>query len=812
MLTNLTQDFRYASRTLWRSRGFAASAILILTIGIAASAGLFAVIDAVVVNPLPYAGADRLARIRLVQPSGQPRPAMVNADEFRALRAASVLDGAYIRDSFTKTLAGTSFPESVWTEYYTGDAPTMLGLQPVIGRVFTEADAPLGGEPQRVAVLTHRFWQRRFAGRPDAIGQTLRLDGEPFTIIGVIPREYALDITDIILPLRMPPDSNATWPVHVRLRPDVSSAAAEAELQNIYEQFARERPAAYPPSFRVRLSRLVDEERGAAYVPILGLLFGAAALLLLIGCANVTILLLARGRHRVHEMAVRYALGAERRRLVGLLLCETLIVSLVATVLAVLSVDYLLPRLLAEVPAGGASGMLSQRGDRIVVGPTVILFATSVCAMASMIVGLWPALTVTRARSEAMRSTSAVRAASGGGRVGSGVLIATQVTIAVVLLAGTGAAIRVLVDLYRAPVGYDPTRVTIAQIYLPIGSYTAWPARVALYQRLRSEVSSESSVESATVSLIPTGPPPRTGVSHRIEADGLRGDREVLAHSVASDYFSTLKMPLVRGRMWSAIDDERAEPVAVINETMARQLWPNDDPIGKRVRDRSFLERRQWVLNAPGRDGSFEVVGVLRDVPNMGLREPIAPAIYYPYSAALSDTAVLIVRTRQDPVAAEANLRVAVGRADGSLPIIRFMAPETFMGRQQGEFVSVVLLGFAGVALLLASFGLFSVACYSIAHRTREFGIRIALGAAPSTVLRSAMQSTVIAVLAGLGAGLLLSVGFSSLLARWSLGNRGDPLVLAAVAGTLLVSALAATAIPARRAMTIEPTIALRTE
>jgi predicted permease len=809
MLTNVTQDVRFAARMLWRNRGFTASAILILTLGIAASTGLFAVIDAVVLHPLPYAGADRIARVRLVTPSGQPRAAMVSADEFRALRTASTLDGAYIQDDFTKTLGGTSFPESVWTESFSGNAPSMLGVQPLLGRVFSEADAPIGSEPQRVAVLTYRFWQRRFAGQANAIGQTLRLDGEPFTVIGVIPRDYTTDLTDIVVPLRMPLASDATWPVNVRLKPGVSMAQAEAELQKVYEQFARTRPAAYPSSFRVQLSRLVDEERGAAYVPVLGLLFGAAALLLLIGCANVTILLLARGRYRMREMAVRHALGAARWRLVSLLLAETLLVTLAAAGFALLAVTYALPLLLEEVP-----GVVSQRAARIVVGPTAIVFATTVSALVSMIVGLWPALAVSRARSDAMRTTSAVRAGAGAGRASSGVLVATQVTIAVVLLAGTGAAIRTLVDLYRAPVGYDPTRVTIAQIYLPVGSYTNWPARVALYQRLRSEVTSVSVVESATISLIPTGPPPRTGVSTRIDADGLRADdREVLAHSVASDYFSTLKMPLVRGRTWSAADDERAEPVVVINETMARQLWPNEDPIGKHVRDRSFLERRpQWILNAPGRDGSFEVIGVLRDVPNRGLREPIAPAIYYPYTVALSDIAVLLVRTNGSPLAAEARLRTAVSRVDGNLPIIRFITPETFMGRQQGEFVSGVLLGFAGVALVLASFGLFSVACYTIAHRTREFGIRIALGAAPRAVLRSALQSTMIAVFAGLGVGLVLSVGLGSVLARWSIRNVDDPVVLVAAVGTLLVSTGIATLIPARRATAIEPTIALRVE
>jgi len=809
MLTNVTQDVRFAARMLWRNRGFAVSAMLILALGIAASTGFFAVIDAVVLHPLPYAGADRIARVRLVTPSGQPRAAMVSADEFRALRTASTLDGAYIRDSFTKTLGGTSFPESVWTESFSGNAPSMLGVQPLLGRVFSEADAPIGSEPQRVAVLTYPFWQRRFAGRPDAIGQTLRLDGEPFTVIGVIPRDYTTDLTEIVVPLRMPPASDATWPVTVRLKPGVSMAQAEAELQRVYEQFPQTRPAAYPPSFRVQLSRLVDEERGAAYVPVLGLLFGAAALLLLIGCANVTILLLARGRHRMREMAVRHALGAGRRRLVSLLLAETLLITLAAAVFALVAVTYALPPLLAEVPGG-----VSQRAARIVVGPTAILFATTVSALVSMIVGLWPALAVSRPRSDAMRTASAVRAGAGAGRASSGFLVATQVTIAVVLLAGTGAAIRALVDLYRAPVGYDPTRVTIAQIHLAVGSYTNWPARVALYQRLRSEVTSVSGVESATISLIPTGPPPTTGMSTRIDADGLRADdREVLVHSVASDYFSTLKMPLVRGRTWSVADDERAEPVVVINETMARQVWPNEDPIGKHVRDRSFLERRpQWILNAPGRDGSFEVIGVLRDVPNRGLREPIAPAMYYPYTVALSDIAVLLVRTNGSPLAAEARLRTAVSRADGNLPIIRFITPETFMGRQQGEFVSGVLLGFAGVALVLASFGLFSVACYTIAHRTREFGIRIALGAAPRAVLRSALQSTMLAVFAGLGVGLVLSVGLSSVLARWSIRNVDDPVVLVAAVGTLLLSTGIATLIPARRATAIEPTIALKVE
>ena len=804
----LTHDLRDAARNLRRNRGFAASAIAILAIGIAASTGLFAVVDAMVLRPLPYAAADRLARVQLLPPSGPVRPASVTADEFRALRQALTLDGAYIRDSFTKTLGGSAFPESVWTETYTGNALSLLGVQPIIGRVFTEADAPIGPDPQRVAVLTYRFWQRRFAGQSNAIGQILQLNGEPFTVIGVIPAEYSLDLTDVILPRSMNVGNGATWPALVRLRTGTSIAVAEAELQTLFEQFARSRENAFPLNFRVRLRLLVDEERSASHVAVLTTLFAAAALLLLIGCANVTILLLARGRNRVHEIAVRHALGATRSRVVRLLLCEALLVTLAATAAAVIAARYLLPLLLDLVP-----GVIAQRAGRSVIGPTAIFFAVSLAGVVAVISGAWPAVAVSRSRGDAIRRASAPRGSSVGS-VGSGVLIAAQVAIVVVLLAGTGAAMRALVNLYRAPTGYDPARVTVAQIYLPTGRYTTWPERVAVYERLRAEVSRESLVEGSTISLIPTGPPPRTGVSTRIDAQGLRdANREVLAHSVASDYFATLKMPLARGRVWSASDDARAEGVTVINETMARQLWPNEDPIGKRVRDRSFVERRpQWVLNAPGRDGWFEVIGVVRDAPNRGLREPIAPAMYYPYTAALSDVAVLLVRTRGNPLAAERELRTAVSRADGGLPIIRFIAPETFMGWQQGEFVTAVLLGFGGVALLLASFGLFSVACYSIAHRTREFGIRIALGAAPRAVLRSAMQSLAVAVAAGLVAGLALNVALGSVLARWSIPTPDDPLVLAGVVATLLLATLAATLIQARRAISIEPAVALKTD
>lgn len=801
----IAQDLGYAARTLRRNPGFAISAVLMLAVGIAASTGLFAVVDALVLRPFPYAGAERIARVRVLQSSGQPRPASLTADEFITLRHASTIDDAYIVDGFTMTITGTEFPESVSYQYFSGNALLLLGAQPVFGRVFTEADAPIGKAPQPVVVLTYRFWQRHFAGEPSAIGQVLRLNGEPFTVIGVLPAAFFEAGTDIVLPLPMTLDAPTTWAPLVRVRAGVPLATAEAELQQLYTRFAEGRPNAWPRGFRVQLRRLVDEQRGGTYVPILGVLFAASGLLLLIGCANVTILLLARGQQRMREIAVRHALGAGRGRLVSLLFSETLLLTLLAAVVALLLVYQLLPLLLAQAPS-----IVSQRANRIAVGTTAIGFATSLSALVVFLSGLWPAVAVTRPRNDALQKASSRGSTAG---VGSGFLVAAQVAVAVILLSGTTAAVRALLDLYRASAGFDPKGVTLAQIQLPENRYRTWSQRVTLYDRLRREVAGVASVESASISLIPTVTPPQINGPTRIDVDGLRDEREVMDGAVASDYFSTLRIPVVRGRMWSASDDARGEGVAVINETMARQVWPNDDPIGKRVRDRAFVDSRVvWRLYPPGRDGWFEVVGVVRDTPNRGLLEPVAPAMYYPYTASLGDMAVLIVRTKGNPAAAERELRTAVSHADATLPIMRFFSPDIFMGRPQGEFVSGVLLTFSGIALLLASCGLFSVVSYAIVHRNREFAIRLALGASRATVLRAALQSTTVAVGLGLTVGVALSVALNSVLARWSIRHIDDPLVLAAAVGVLLSATLAATLIPARRATTIEPAIALRTE
>jgi predicted permease len=801
------QDFRHALRSLRRNPGFTAAAVIILTTGIAASTGLFTLVNALVLNPLPYDGAERLARVRVVPPSGPTRAVELTADELLQLRAATTVEFAYVKADFTATLNGASFPESVWVDYYTGDALSRLGPRPLLGRVFTEAEAPIGRAPERVAVLTYRFWQRQFGGRSDVVGRTLRLNGEPHSVLGVMPREYSVGVTDVILPQPMV-GTNAAGPVIVRVKDGVSMTAAATELQQHYVRFARSRPDAFPRSFRVQLQRLVDEERGGSYVPTVMLLFAGAALLLVIGCVNVTVLLLARGKQRSQEIAIRSALGASRARLISVLLAEAMTIATLATLAAITLLRWLLPIVLTQVPMA-----IAQRADRMIVGWSTIGFATLLAISVTVVSGIWPAIAGSRTDIRTGRLSSGARGNTDG-RVASGALIAAQVTMAVLLLAGTGAAIRTVVALYQKPIGYDPNRISIAQIYLQDGTYMEWRDRVALYERIRSELADASAVERATVSLIPTAVPPQSGGNQRVETDRTGpGDREASINWVASDYFSTLRIPIVRGRMWSRADDAGGEPVAVVNEVMARQLWPNEDPVGKNVRLPQFVESRAaWILKAPGRNGWFRIVGVVRDTPNRGLDEPIVPAAFMPYTVSLSDVAVLLVRIVGDPAAAESILRTRVQRADPNLPIIRFIRPETFLRVEDKRFVASVLLGFAALALLLAAFGLFSVASYSVAHRTREFGIRIALGAARASVLRVALRSVAIAVCAGLAVGLTLSLALQKMLARWSIRNVDDPLVLVLVVATLLIAMIAAALIPAWRAINVEPTKALRAE
>ncbi|HTH00062.1 MAG TPA: ABC transporter permease, partial [Vicinamibacterales bacterium] len=702
--------------------------------------------------------------------------------------------------------------EAVRTQYFSANALNVLGVPPLLGRVFNEADGPAGEQPQQVVVLTYRFWQRHFGGRPEAVGQTLYLNREPYTVIGVLSRQYFYTGPEILVPIHLTFDPNFAWNVQARLKRGVNPRMAEQRLQPLFDQFAKEAPQRFPKEGRPLVRSLVETQRAAGFVPTLLLIFAASLLLLLLACANVSILLLARGTSRAHEFAVRAAIGASRRRLMTQLLVESLLLASNGAALGVAAGYWGLPAMLRLLPPDSVPvGNLMA----VPVNVPVLLFSAGLAMASALICGLSPALLFSRPRLTATARTTGVE-----NRRAHHLLLAAQIALTVLLLAGTGATVRALIGLYRTSLGYDPQDVIIASINLPDraspgqNSYTEWADRATFYERLRNRMAEVPQVESVALATY-SGIPPRSGQRTVVDAPGrdMTGDEAPILQRISAHYFATMKIPLIRGRVWSDSESAGVPHVAVVNQTMVRELWPDESAIGRRVRMPEYVKSPTYFrLAAPGSDGWFEIIGVVGDTPNVGLHQPPAPSIYVPYTLMLSDSLNVILRTSPDPLAMTRSIREAVGTVDPHQPVSVYRAEGVLAsaGWSRERFVTLLLLGFAMFALMLAVVGLYSVVSYAVSCRFKEFGIRMALGAGRGRIVNAAVQPAVLAIVAGLVAGLALSVGLNKIVAQWSIGNLNDPIVLVAVSLVLFVAAMMSAAIPANRAASIQPVDALR--
>jgi predicted permease len=803
------RDTRYAVRTLHRSPGFAATAVLSLAAGIAAATGLFSIVDAALLHPFPFADIDRLVTLDTID-RGRPRTLLVTTRQLVALQHSDVLDGVFASNSWEMTLTGQGLPEAVQTQYVSANGLNVLGVAPLLGRVFNEADGPVGEQPQRVAVLTYRFWQRQFGGRPEAVGQTLYLNRESYTVIGVLPRQYFLAGPAIFVPLHLTFDPAFAWSVQARLKRDVTPRVAEQRLQPLFDQFAKETPQRFAKEMRPLVRSLVERQRAGDFVPTLLSIFATSMLLLALACVNVSILLLARGTARRQEFAVRAALGASRGRLMWQLLVESLLLAVSGAALGVAAGYWGLPAMLRLLPPNAV-----PVGDLIAtpVNVPVLRFSAGLAMASALILGVSPALSFSRPRlTTTARTTAGIES-----RRAHHLLLASQIALTVLLLAGTGAAVRVLVGLYRTSLGYDPHNVLLAVINLPENSYTEWTSRATFFARVRDQLAGVPDVESVAFATN-SGLPPQAGQPSVIEVPGrdMTHGGAPLVQRISADYFAAMKIPLLRGRVWSDSESAGTPHVAVVNQSMARALWSDESVIGQRVRMPEYIKSTSYYrLAAPGSDGWFEIIGVAGDTPNAGLQEPPAPAIYVPYTLMLSDTQNLILRTRRDPLSMIRSIREAVQTVDPNQPVNAIRTAETALARvgwARERFVMWLLLGFAALALMLAVVGLYSVASYSVSCRFKEFGIRMALGAGRRRIVRAAVQPVVVAIIAGLVAGLALSVGLNTVWARWSIGNLEDPVVLVAVSVVLFVVTMISAAIPANRAASIQPVDALRIE
>ena len=510
----------------------------------------------------------------------------------------------------------------------------MLGVPPLLGRVFTEADGPAGEQPQRVVVLTYRFWQRHFGGRPEAVGQTLRLNREPYTVIGVLPRQYFQTGPEILVPMHVTFDPKVVWGVQARLKRNVTPRVAEQRLQPLFDQFARGDAAALSERGASARTHAGGTQWAAGYVPTLLLIFASSMLLLLLACANVSILLLARGTSRAHEFVVRAAIGASRGRLMRQLLVESLLLAFSGAALGVAASYWGLPAVLRLLPPNAV-----PMGDlmAVPVNVPVLLFSAGLAMASALLCGLSPALSFSRPRLTATtRTTAGVES-----RRTHHLLLAGQIALTVLLLAGTGAAVRGLIGLYRTSLGYDPHNVIIALINLPENGYTGMGRSRRVLRAPAESHGRRARTSNRSRSPLFSGVPPRSSQRSVVEVPGrdMTGDEAPILQRISGHYFATMKIPLVQGRVWSDAEGAGTPHVAVVNQAMARERWPDESPIGRRVRVPDFVTSpTPFWLAAPGSDGWFEIIGVVGDTPNVGLHEPPAPSIYVPYTLMLGDS------------------------------------------------------------------------------------------------------------------------------------------------------------------------------
>ena len=811
----VARDIAYTLRQ-WRANpaGAVVSAGSV-ALGIAATTAAFAFLDALVLHPIPYEGADRMVRMSVQNKQGQGRGGVaLSGAEFAEFERLDLFDGAIASAMWDMTMTASDRPVHVRAGQYSGQVFAYYGVSMERGRPLTVADVPLDGEPAPVVVLSYRFWQRQFGARDDIVGQSIRLDGNPLTVVGVASKRFTEMNADVYVPLQRPTDPKNLYGIQARLRSDLSLTAAEVSLQPWVERLKNNAPSRFVADVdRIRLVPLTTE-RGQPFRGTFTLLLVATTALLALGCANVSILLLARAASRRHEMAVRAAIGATRRRLIGQLLVESLMLAVLGSAIGVFLTWWGVPEIVEWLPK-------NYLPVDVVIGvnSTTLAYTTATAMLIGVLFGLSPALHLSRPDLRQIMQGNALMAATFAGRKRTHhVIIAVQVALSVFLLAGAATTLTAFLALTRTALNFDHDGVLVATLPLAEGSYASWSDRRVFFERIRERVSSIPGVENAAVSFAficcagPATPPLMPVVLESQEPAS--GIQPATVHRVTPTFFSTLRVPLRSGRIWSEAEHSRATNVAVVAQQAASQLWPGQDPIGQRVRLPQLKARQSWEASAPGSDGWLEVIGVVADVPTTGLRQPSRwPVMYVPFTLNMGDIARLIVRTRGEPLAMLNTIERQIQTVDPNQPISNTETANDilrFTGWGREQMVASVLLVIAGVGLTLASVGLYSVVSYIASQGAREFGIRRALGAGSAGLIWRAMRSTMIAVAVGTTVGGLLSMSIAQLTSELTQLDTRDPLIVATAVLVLITVALLASVVPAWRASRSDPLIALR--
>ncbi len=806
----LLQDVSFSLRQLRKSPGFAAVVIGSLALGIGASVAVFSVVRAVLLDPYPYKDANRMVHVELRQKNSDRNDLLnVTSTQFHDLQKLASVDDVFLMDNRMEALTGDALPVSVAAGYYSSNLFTYMGVPPLLGRQFTPSDAP-GGNASPVAVLSYLFWKKQFGGRLDIVGKTIELDHTPYTVIGVASPRFTWGDSDVYMPGNFKADPHYYMSAFLKLKPGVSFAQAAAELQPLVDNYAKQDPTNFPQNTKVAIKTLNEEVMRGFEAPLL-MLFAAVLLLLLIGCANVSILMLARGTARQHEFAVRSSIGATRSRIVRQLLTESCMLSLLGAAVGVLAAYKGVALLAANMPQNSF-----PREAAIHVDGAVLLFAVAIALLTGIVFGSSPAWQFSRPEVGAlMQGASAKLAGTVKGRRTHSLLIAGQVALTMFLLAGAGAALRAFSTLYHTPLGFDPDHVFYVAVSLPKGGAHTWEALATAQESYRQAAEAAPGVTSASVST--TWTPAFNGYRAKVSVSSNPSltDAQAVLCLVSYNIFSTLRMELLQGRFFTREEDANAAHVALVNRAFVKQYLPGGDPLGKSVRSPGLKLDNPHLVSTQNPDGWLEIIGVVDDARNDGLDRPVQPAVFLPASFIVAPNAFLLVRAKGDPAATMRAVGASLHRLNPDLVVMEehelsWLLETRAWGRER--FLASLFALFAALALTLSAAGIYSVVSYTVSQRTREFGVRMALGARRIGVVRLVLQSSLLTVSIGAIAGLVLSLALGKLLATSTHASVRDPVMLLSVSGVLLAITALACLYPAWRAASIDPMKAIRTE
>ena len=806
MFSSVIQDIRFALRAMRRSPGFSFTVLATLALGIGASVATFSAVNGVLLKPLPFRDPARLVRLQHLEPyQTVSEPEFV--DYRRDVKSLGKL-AAYSEASVLISASAGAEPERVRIVQVTDDFFATLGTTLLLGRTFTAEEERRGGPP--VVVISHGFWMRRFAGDSAAVGKQIVMNDRPRTVVGVLApgAEFPSDEYSVWWPRRLNYDTLWTRNNHYltvigRLSAGAAVEQASTEVGALAKRMSRDFPETYMPDKPLVASVLPLLNHTVAEVrPYLVTLFGAVLFVLLIACVNVANLLLARGEARRKELAIRSALGASGFRVARQAFAESLLLAGIGgaagVTLAALAVRVLRSVVPANVP----------RADGITIEPLVLLFALAITLVTGLLFGMMPAMRSARHdAAETLKEGGKTSSTRGLGRLRSA-LVVSEVALSVVTLAGAGLMLRSLWNLQAIDLGFRPDNVLVASIAAPV-SYT--PAQsIALYRRLTDEVRAiPGVVQAAAVEDLPIvdccsgwsiliDNAPMTTVANSPAAT---------PQKVTAGYFEVMRVGVVRGRAFNATDDENAPLVAVVNETMARTLWPGKEAIGGTVK----------MLNETAPRAT--VVGVVRDERQAGLLQPAPATMYFPQTQAgrsayyVPSWMWLVVRTSGDAAAIAPSVRNAIRRVEPLAAIARMQTMEQVVSASVAarRFATALIAGFAAVALLLAGIGIYGVIAYSVSQREFEIGLRLALGATPTVVARQILGEGLRTAMIGAAVGLAVALGTTRLLrAMFVEVSATDPVTLASVTLLLVLVAMAASWLPARWASAVDPLGAMK--